>query len=284
VLNVVVVVLLSLAVALAGAVVLGSHRWNSETRELRARLGVARVPVRPKTVDLRELEGLPKPVQRFFRTVLTDGQPMVAEVRIRHHGTFNIGEAADQWKPFTSDQQIIAQRPGFDWDGRIAIVPGLHARVHDAYIAGEGLLHASLLGLFLLANARGTNAMAEGELMRFFAEAAWYPTVLLPSQGVRWQPVDDRSANATLSDGSVSVTLLFIFNESGLIETVRAKARGRMVSGKIVPTRWEGRAWNYRERDGMHIPMEGEVAWLLPAGTKPYWRGRIGEITYEFTR
>lgn len=283
-LNVTGVVFVSLVVALAGSVVLGSYRWNSETRDLRTRLAGARAPVRPKTVDFRELEGLSGPVQRFFRTALTDGQPMIAEVRIRHRGTFNMGETVDQWKPFTSDQQIIAQRPGFDWDARIAIAPGLHARVHDAYISGEGLLHASLLGLFSLANVRGTGAFAEGELMRFCAEATWYPTALLPSQGVRWQPVDDHSANATLSDGSVSVTLLFTFSMSGLIESVRAESRGRMVSGSITPTRWEGRFWNYSERDGMHIPLEGEVAWLLPEGTKPYWRGHIGEIVYEFMR
>jgi hypothetical protein len=57
-----------------------------------------------------------------------------------------------------------------------------------------------------------------------------------------------------------------------------------MVGGKIVPTCWEGRFWNYSERDGMHIPMEGEVAWLLRTGPKPYWRGRISDIAYEFTR
>lgn len=61
------------------------------------------------------------------------------------------------------------------------MLPGLPARVHDAYVAGEGILHASLLGLFTVADLRGTDYIAEGELMRFFAEAAWYPTALLPS-------------------------------------------------------------------------------------------------------
>ncbi len=209
---------------------------------------------------------------------------MVVEVRVRHGGTFNMGEAADQWKPFTSDQKVVAQRPGFDWDGRIAMIPGLPVRVHDAYIAGEGLLHASLFGLFSLANVHGTGEMAEGELMRFFAEATWYPTTLLPSQGVRWESIDDRSAHATLTEGSLSVTMLFTFNDSGLIETVRAEARGRMVSGEIVPTPWQGRFWNYSERDGMRVPLDGEVAWLLPTGAKPYWRGQITEIAYEFTQ
>ncbi len=60
---------------------------------------------------------------------------------------------------------------------------GLPVRVHDAYVAGEGILHASLLGLFSLVDMRGGGDLAEGELMRFFAEAAWYPTALLPTQG-----------------------------------------------------------------------------------------------------
>lgn len=278
-----IVVLAALAAAAAVAVI-GAHRWEEGTRELRARLEAARLPVRPWSVDLREIEGLPAPVRAYFRAALRQGRPMVAGVHVRHHGTFNMGEVADQWKPFTSDQKVVAQRPGFDWDGRIAMMPGLPIRVHDAYIAGEGLLHASLLGLFSLATVRGAGDMAEGELMRFFAEAAWYPTALLPSQGVRWEPADDRSARATLTEGTISVTMLFTFNEAGLIEAVRAAARGRMVSGEIVPTPWQGRFWNYDERDGMQVPLDGEVAWLLPGGARPYWRGRITDIAYEFAQ
>jgi uncharacterized protein DUF6920 len=277
-------IVLVLVFVLVGAWLYGAYRWNSETQDLRARLDAARVPVRPQTVDLRELEGLPAPVKRYFRAVLEEGQPMVAGVHVRHGGTFNMGETTDQWKPFTSDQVVVARRPGFDWDGRVAMAPGVPVRVHDAYVAGEGVLHASLLGLFSVVNMRGTSDVAEGELMRFFAEAAWYPTALLPSQGVRWEAVDYRSAYTTLTEGDVSITMLFTFNEEGLIENVRAEARGRTVGGRVVSTPWQGRFWNYEERGGMRVPLDGEVAWVLPDGEKPYWRGHITEISYEFAR
>jgi hypothetical protein len=193
-LKVLVIVVFVLAASLAGALVYGAFRWEASTQELRARLEAARVPVQPQIVHFRELDGLPAPVQRYFRNVLEDGQPMVAGVHVRHSGTFNIGETTDQWKPFTSDQRVVTQRPGFDWNGRVVVVPGLPVRVHDAYVAGEGILHAALFGLFSLVNLRGTGDVAKGELMRFFAEAAWYPIALLPSQGVRWEKVDDHSA------------------------------------------------------------------------------------------
>jgi hypothetical protein len=207
---------------------------------------------------------------------------MVTDAHMRHRGTFNLSETTDQWKPFISDQQVIMQRPGFDWNGRVTVLPGIPVLVHDAYIAGEGILHAALFGLFPLVNLRGTGDIAKGELMRFFAEAAWYPTALLPSQGVQWEAVSDRAAQATLIEDSVSITLLFRFNEQDLIETVQAEARGRTVGSKIVPTPWFGHFWNYAERSGMQVPLEGEVAWILPDGAKPYWRGSLTEITYKY--
>jgi hypothetical protein len=283
-LNVVLIVLFVLAAIPIAALLYGAYSWKADTQELWARLDAARVPVRPQAVDFLELEGLPASVQRFFRAVLKEGQPMVAAVRVQDRGTFNMGETADQWKPFTSNQKVVTQRPGFFWDGRVAVLPGMPVRVHDAYVAGEGILHASLLGLVSLVKLRGTGDLAEGELMRFLAEAAWYPTALLPSQGVRWEAADDRSAYATLTEGTISISMRFTFNEESLIDTVSAEARGRVVGGKVVPTPWRGRFWNYDELGGMRVPLDGEVAWLLPEGAKPYWRGRITEISYELAR
>ena len=277
-------VILGLVVIVAVVILHGEFCWRAGTRELRDRLEAARLPIEPKVFDEGELESLPGPVQRYFGAVLEDGQPIVAAVSVEHTGTLDMGKTAQQWKPFTSTQRVVTSRPGFDWDGRVAMMPALPVLVHDAYAAGEGILHAAVLGLVSVVNLRGTGEVAQGELMRFFAEAAWYPTALLPSQGVLWDAVDEQSARATLKDGDLTVTLLFRFNEDGLIATVRAEARGRMVGGAVVPTPWHGRFWNYAIREGMRVPLDGEVAWLLPEGAKPYWRGRITKLSYEFAR
>ena len=276
--------MLVLAALYAAAFAYGAARWKSNTRDLRARLDSARSPVRQQTVDFRALEALPAPVQRYFRAVLEDGQPMVTGVHVWHSGTFNMSEMAERWQPFTSEQWVVPRRPGFVWNGRVAVLPGLPARVHDAYVAGEGILHASLLGLVSVADLRGEGKLAEGELMRYFAEATWYPTALLPGQGVEWEAVDDRSAFGTLTDGDTDITMSFTFDQRGLIDTVSAEARGRTVGGEIVPTPWRGRFWNYEERNGMLVPIDGEVAWLLPEGEKPYWRGHITDLDYELAQ
>lgn len=274
----------ALAAGVAAAIVLGGRRWETETRDLRSRLEAARVPIYPRIFDVAELEHLPKPVQRYFGAVLKNGQPIVAAVTVQHTGTFNMSDAGEQWKPFTSTQCVVVRRPGFDWDARVAMLPGVPVHVHDAYVAGEGILHAAVFGLVTVASLRGTPEAAQGELMRFLAEAVWYPTALLPSQDIRWKAVDETSARAVMTDGPVTVELLFRFNEAGVVESMHAESRGRIMNGAIVPTPWEGRVSHYEWRDGMQVPLEGEVAWAPADGARPYWRGRTTAIRYDFAR
>ena len=271
-----------LASGAVAAALYGKSRWAAETAMLRGRLEAARRPVQPATFDPRELEGLPAPVQRYFQAVLTEGQPMVAAATMVHQGIINMSASAEQWKPFTSTQRVVTQRPGFDWDARVAMMPGLPVHVHDAYVAGEGTLHAAVLGLVSVADIHGTRALARGELMRWFAEAVWYPTALLPSQGVHWEAVDDLAARATLTDGDITLTLDFHFQADGLVDTVLAQARERVVGGTVTTAPWQGRFSNYAVRDGMRVPLDGEVAWILSEGAKLYFRATITELVYEF--
>ncbi len=285
-LKIAVAVLALAGLAFAALSAWGHWKWQGRTQGLAAQLEAARLEPLPARFDTRELDGLPPVVQRYFRAVLPEGAPLIAAAAVEHQGSFNLGETADVWKPFTSRQRVVMQRPGFVWDGEIRMLPGLPVRVHDAYVAGEGVLHPAILGLFPLADLRGTGVLAQGELMRFYAEAAWYPTALLPSQGVRWTPVSDSAAQATVDDGGVAVSLTFTFGADSLIESVRAEARGRTEGGQMVMRPWEGRWSDYEIQGGMRVPMAGEVAWLLPqdaGGRKPYWRGRITALRYEFT-
>ena len=266
-----------------GLAAFGSSRWRASTQAQMARLEAARVPAPAGRYDAREIDGLPAPVQRYFRAVLKDRQPLIAAARFELAGTINMSATGEQWKPFTSTQRVVTHRPGFLWNGRVSMLPGLTANVHDSYIAGVGTLQAAMLGLFTVAEVQGAGEIARGELMRYFAEMPWYPTALLPSQGVRWVAVDDRSAKATLVDGTVTLTLLFRFDEAGLITSVHADARGAGVGKDMVILPWDCRVSNYQRRDGMMVPTRGEAAWLRPEGRKPYFIGSLRSLVYEFS-
>jgi len=275
-----------LLAAAAGLVAFGSARWQAATQAQMTLLEAARLPAPAgpnKVYHAREIDGLPAPVQRYFRAVLKDGQPFIAAATFELAGTINLSPTGENWKPFTSWQRAVVHRPGFLWNGRVVMFPGLaalsQAHVHDSYIAGVGTLHAAMLGLFTVAQVQGGGEIARGELMRYFAEMVWYPTALLPSQGVRWAAVDDRSANATRVDGPISLTLLFRFDEAGLIKSVHADARGSGVGKDRVMLPWDCSISNYQPQHGMMVPTRGEVA----KGGKSYFVGNLTSLVYEFS-
>jgi hypothetical protein len=265
--------------AAAGALVLGQRRWRSTTAALRARMRASRTCVTVTNYDRSEIEALPPPVQRYFDAVLQDGQPIITSVRFTQAGQFRQDEHKEIWQPFQATQFATMHPPGFDWDARIRMAPGVDVWVRDAYAFGAGSLRASVLGLVTVADVHGTEASARGELMRYLAEAAWYPTALLPSQGVRWEGIDDASARATLTDGPTSVTLEFRFATDGLIAQVWAASRPRSAT-ESAP--WLCRVSDYVQRGAMRIPLQGEVEWQLPNGPAPYFRGRMTHIEFEY--
>jgi hypothetical protein len=227
-----------------------------------------------------ELNGLPVPVRRYLNAALPEGVRPIRGATLEHTGRFNLSEDGERWRPFTSTQRVTLAPAGFDWRARIRLLPGLSIRVRDAFVDGQGLLEARLLGL-PLASLRGGAELARGELMRFLAEAAWYPTALLPAPNLQWSPLDHSSARAELTTAGVSTSLVFRFRADGLIESVRSEDRGRIVRGQTIPTPWEGRWSDYAERDGMRIPLSGEVAWLLPGRRHCYWRGQVQRLEYD---
>lgn len=268
-----------LASAAAGAVAVASRRWKRSTEAFRADMWASCLPLAMTTYDEREIASLPMPVRKFFRAVLRDGQPMVSNVRLLQRGLFRQSENREKWQPFNATQFITMQPRGFDWDARMRMAPGIDVRVRDTYAHGEGALHAALLGIVTVADRQGGADMAQGELLRYFAESPWYPTALLPSQGVRWEGIDERSARATLTDGMTTVSLVFGFDEEGLVTTAWAASRGRS-AGAYAP--WRGRFGDYAKRAGMRVPMEAEVEWLLPSGPFVYFRCRLARIDHAF--
>lgn len=275
-------ILSSLGLCVAGVLAFADRRWRVRSASLEARLWRGR-PAAPGVFSEAELDGLPEPVARYFRSALAlvDGQPVLRGARLSQRGEFLVRPTRGVWRPFRATQSIAIEPAGFLWDARVRMAPGLSIRVHDSFVEGTGGMHASVLGLLPGISIEGTSEIAAAALQRYLAEAAWFPTALLPRHGVAWTPVDGSSARATLTAGKTAVSIDFRFGEDGLLRSAFAPARSRQVGNRAIPTPWQGRFSDYAWRNGMRIPLACEVEWLLPAGPRPYFRCTITEIAYE---
>jgi len=260
--------------------VFGAFFWDRETVRMIGRMaeGSARSEAPGATGFSRDLlAGLPAPVARYFEFALAPGRRLVRRARLSQAGEFSTSPG--EWKPFTAVEYFSVHPPGFVWDARIRMAPLFPVRVRDSYLAGQGTMRGALASLLPVMDQHGTPEMAAGSLVRYLAEAVWLPTALLPCEGVQWAPIDETSARATLTDGPTSVWLDAHFGENGEIDEV-ATMRHRDVKGTPLLTPWIGHFKNYERRDGMTIPLAGEVEWLVAGERLPYWRGRIVEASY----
>jgi hypothetical protein len=227
-----------------------------------------------------ELEDLPAPVRRYLNKAIPEGRPYVKAVHLRQVGEFRPGDTTAPWKPLEAEQHFTVNPPGFVWDAKIDMAPLIQVRVIDMYKGGKGILRAKMFSTLTVADAQGHPKLDAGELMRYLAEAVWFPTALLPGQGIEWSPIDDHSAKATLEHEGTSASIVFYFNDRDEVERIHAEGRFREVEGDYEPTPWTGYWGNYQTRNGLLIPIEGRVEWNLPEGALTYWRAHLEEIDH----
>lgn len=269
------ITLIALGAVVASALWAGQRRWNGATSEFKARLGATAKPARVPVYSEQELDGLPVPVARYLRQVLRDGQPTIRRARIEWRGEFNLGQpGANRWKPLKATQDYVVDPPGFVWDARIAMAPVIPVLVRDMFLAGQGSMHGKIAGLITVVDAARTPQWSTAALQRHLGEALWSPTALLPSQGVRWEPIDESRSRATLSAGGVTASVEFHFGADGLVDATMVADR-LFDSGKSPPVQrpWRARVLGWREFDGMKLPAQAVAEWVLDSGVYAYWRG-----------
>jgi hypothetical protein len=233
-------------------------------------------------VNTEELNDLPEPVVRYFRQVLREGQPYTRVARLQQTGKLRTDPQSDRWLLFQADQVVTPLSPGFVWDAQVNIAPLMHVRVRDTYIAGQGSGEVSLFSAIPVAAQRDRFELDSGALHRYLAEAVWYPTALLPSTYLKWSPIDDNKALASLTDSGITVQLEFSFNEAGEVTGIYSAGRWGLFAGEYQHVPWEGHFRKYEVRDGMRVPTEGEVGWYTSGEWQSIWKGTITEISYEF--
>lgn len=230
-------------------------------------------PDRSRIFNLRQLDGLPEPVQRYFKHVLKIGQKYINQVSLTHGGQFKMG-LDKAWMDIEGEQYFTTPKPGFIWKGSTWMFTAF-----DSYINDAGRLVAWVFSCIKVADSKG-GSFNEGELQRWLAESVWFPTNLLPSQWLSWSAIDEQTAKLSFSYENLSFSFNVLFNEIG--EIVQMETQRFMSEDKREA--WFCQFSEYHFRHGVMIPMLGEVSWLLEKGDFCYAKFRIKTIKYDWIK
>lgn len=223
---------------------------------------------------------LPAPVGRFLSRANPAGR-RIATLAMFQRGRLRADPRRPQWSRFHAVHTVFPEEVRFAWSARVWYAGLLPLRVRDRLENGVGSGAVSL-GPFPLGRSVDSPEMNAGTLHRFLAEAVWFPSALRPSERLRWTPIDDRRALATLTDHGTTVSLEFRFGAAGEVEGVHTPARWGRFDGGFRLAAWEGRFAEWGERDGLWVPSRGEVGWHLDGTYEPVWEGRITSARYVF--
>lgn len=248
-----------LVLAIVGASAVGASRFRSRYQAERAELLRRAAPLPPVAVSPAPL---PPPVQRYLELTQGLNQPRLHVAILQQRGALRA--AADKpWMPFESEQVYSMAPPAFVWFARARVAPLFHMLARDKFVDGQGNMLVSLLGLFTVADGRGPE-MDLGAGLRYWGEIIAFPEAL-QSPHLRWEPVDDRQARVTISQGALKMSATVEFDEKGFLAAVHAE-RYRDVNGAPVLTPWSGRMRGWKPIDGRLFPSSWESVWHLPEG------------------
>ncbi len=249
---------------------------QSFKREAADMLAKANVEASGVVTD-EDLEGLPESVQRYLRYTGVVGQPRIKTIRLKQQGAMRL--APDKsWLPMKATQYYATESPAFIWKGTIKAAPLFKITARDRYRGGRGNMQIRLMGLFKVVDMTEPE-LDQGTLVRFLSEGIWFPTVYLEDY-ITWEAIDSLSAKATMAYMETTASAMFYFNELGQVVDFVAD-RYMEKKGTFELRRWSTPLYEYREINGLMLPVTGEAIWELDDCDFSYIRVELLQIEYN---
>lgn len=260
--------MVGVAVLVAAASASFGAASEAQAHALFARAGSASV------VTVAELEGLPPPIKRWMRASGVVGHERAETVRLLQRGEMRTSPDG-AWMPTEAEQYFTTAEPGFVWKADVTMARALPIAGRDSYQGGHGRMLIKAASLVPVVDATGPK-IDQGSLLRFLGEMMWFPSAALRPY-IRWEPVDDTEARATMTWEGVTASALVAIDERG--RPVRFSAERYRGSGDDATLdRWVVPCTEWKVVRGIEIPVRGEVTWRLASGDFTYYRWEILDV------
>jgi hypothetical protein len=214
-------------------------------------------------------EGLPAPVERFYKTVYGDEIPVIETAVFKGRAVIS---------PFgikLPARFVFVHIAGKDYRHYIeATWFGLPImKVNEGYVDQKSFFESPMGDIY---NDASTNQAAN---LAVWAEAVWFPSTWLTDERVRWEPVDNVTAILFVPFENQMENFVVRFDpETGLIDTLEAM-RYRDSGDQARKILWITRTEPGENLEGTKLGAVGSATWMDQG--KPWATFTLEEVNYN---
>jgi len=225
-----------------------------------------------------DLEGLPAPVKRYIRGSGAIWRPRPQNVWVAFDALMRRKPGADPMVS-TSVQYNFFGQPArlFLMQARMFVVP---VRALHLYQREAATFQVLVLDLKTIVDQAGPEISA-AESVTVLNDWCFMAPGALVDERLVWQPIDDRSALVTFTNGPYRVSATLVFNERDELVDFWSDDRPESSTGAFVPCRWNTPIGEYRDVGGMRLPTWGGAVWNRAEGPFMYGEFRLRSLRYD---
>lgn len=232
------------------------------------------------TTDLlteADMQHLPPHVQRYLRYSNVIGKPKPFNMHVVFEGQMRSKEK--DWFSFTSEQYNFFDEPTrlFFMKAKMfgISLPGYHR-----YENKKALMNIKLFGLIDVVKIEDEN-LAKGETVTVLNDMCLMAPGFLADKRITWEHINDTTAKAIFTNGSIKVSAVLYFNQQGQLIDFISNDRYETNTKQWLP--FSTPVSEYKAINNMNLISYGEAIWHYPDSAFVYGKFLTKKIEYNVT-